>query len=63
MVFRALKNVFEPMLVEPAAVPTRMPAQASLMVLPLTTLLFTGPQLLMARGQYDLAIEHLRRQL
>jgi len=45
-VFRALKNVFEPMLLEPAAVPTRMPAQASLMVLPLTTLLFTGPQLL-----------------
>jgi hypothetical protein len=28
-VFRALKNVFEPMLLEPAAVPTRMPAQAT----------------------------------
>jgi len=26
-VFRALKNVFEPMLLEPAAVPTRRPAQ------------------------------------
>src|ERR1700751_2033459 len=45
-VFRALKNVFEPMLLGPAAVPTRMPAQASLIVLPLTTLLVTGPQLL-----------------
>jgi hypothetical protein len=28
-VFRALKNVFEPMLLRPAAVPTRIPAQAS----------------------------------
>jgi hypothetical protein len=45
-VFRALKNVFEPMLLGPAAVPTRIPAQASLMVLPLMTLFVTGPQLL-----------------
>src|ERR1700756_2484451 len=45
-VFRALKNVFEPMLLGPAAVPTRIPAQASLMVLPLMTLFITGPQLL-----------------
>ena len=45
-VFRALKNVFEPMLLGPAIVPTRMPAHASLTVLPLTTLLVTGPQLL-----------------
>jgi hypothetical protein len=45
-VFRALKNVFEPMLLEPAAVPTKMPAQASIIVLPLMTLLFTDPQLL-----------------
>jgi hypothetical protein len=45
-VFRALKNVFEPMLLGPAAVPTRIPAQASLMVLLLMTLFVTGPQLL-----------------
>ena len=48
-VFRALKNVFEPMLLGPAAVPTRMPAQASLIVLPLMTLFVTGPQLLSTR--------------
>jgi hypothetical protein len=41
-----LKNVFEPILLGPAAVPTRIPAQASLIVLPLTILLVTGPQLL-----------------
>ena len=45
-VFRELKNVFEPMLFEPTAVPTRMPAQASIIVLPLMTLFVTGPQLL-----------------
>jgi hypothetical protein len=45
-VFRALRNVFEPMPLGPAAVPTRMPAQASLIVLPLTTLFVTGSQLL-----------------
>lgn len=45
-VFRALKKVFEPILLEPAAVATRIPAQASLIVLPLMTLFATGPQLL-----------------
>src|SRR5438270_777356 len=45
-VFRALKNVFEPILLGPAAVPTRMPAQASSIVLPPTKLFVTGPQLL-----------------
>jgi len=39
-----LKNVFEPMLLESAAVRTRMPAQASIIVLPLMTLFVTGPQ-------------------
>jgi hypothetical protein len=45
-VFLELKNVFEPMLLGPAAVPTRIPAQASSIVLPPTMLFVTGRQLL-----------------
>ena len=41
-----LKNALESMSLGPAAVPTKMPAHASLTVLSLTTLFITGPQLL-----------------